>query len=733
MSETLLNTLPWIASAICTSLTFDQLSSESPPKFKRKSHLAMVVQPPRIIDEQFSKSPSKRSRIDPNRKKLHHIIISDGTCKISMYYLKKEHDLDLSSGEMIQVNSGHWTVSLTKLMTHAQNLHQYGIDSNKEPICFVLYEKQLDFNISRVDLEQDESSPRRVGCIKRVANQGAKHGTLVFAHEFIDVKQALLAIPSPLQRYRQIVRCFNYSLNGQDDQNMIPSPEIVCLVRKDNYPDEHSIKAMCKIEKAFEKRNSNVVRNRKGKTPLEEYKDYLQELRGQENVQNAANHISEKENVENEETAMQLRNTELIAGEQEKNRGQANVQNTANQVPEKEYIQNEEAMVQSHNQESVSDKQEKNSSNLDQEETAANENIIQEMKEPETEERHVRRFSNMHLREETPLPDVSTYTQSPIVNNERLSISNMLQSDDDDSSCSSEGMHTQETHGAESQVSGDKTYEDDSRKEESGSSQELESVNVGRKRKLDYTKKVLFQDTVDGECNGNGKLQQPQAKKARKIVDTQIAEKDTLDGNRSDNMQKHQDSERVAQINVSNSMDSTESIDFASDLHTQPVAVLDLSIESNEEEITQSVAMASTKTQKERNQKSKHVAVNTTGTTIDSPQSEKEKKTGSVEKQPSTVTTNVRRGQLSRADTLPTSNRGKDKAAVSKGKKRKKSSRKVSSKSKRKTAITREDWEAGKQIRFSDITKSTSKVSKKKEKKDDSNDAFDLLDMMNQF
>ncbi|GFH61567.1 hypothetical protein CTEN210_18043 [Chaetoceros tenuissimus] len=137
--------------------------------------------------------------------------------------------------------------------------------------------------------------------------------------------------------------------------------------------------------------------------------------------------------------------------------------------------------------------------------------------------------------------------------------------------------------------------------------------------------------------------------------------------------------------------------------------------------------------QKERNQKSKHVAVNTTGTTIDSPQSEKEKKTGSVEKQPSTVTTNVHRGQLSRADTLPTSNRGKDKAAVSKGKKRKKSSRKVSSKSKRKTAITREDWEAGKQIRFSDITKSTSKVSKKKQQKDGSDDAFDLLDMMNQF
>ena len=94
---------------------------------------------------------------------------------------------------------------------------------------------------------------------------------------------------------------------------------------------------------------------------------------------------------------------------------------------------------------------------------------------------------------------------------------------------------------------------------------------------------------------------------------------------------------------------------------------------------------------------------------------------------------NVRKEQLSRADTLPTSNREKDKVAVSKGKKRKKSSRKVSSKSKRKTALTREDWEAGKQIRFSDITRSTSKVSKKKEEKEDSNDAFDLLDMMNQF
>ncbi|GFH47860.1 leucine-rich repeat domain-containing protein [Chaetoceros tenuissimus] len=213
----------------------------------------------------------------------------------------------------------------------------------------------------------------------------------------------------------------------------------------------------------------------------------------------------------------------------------------------------------------------------------------------------------------------------------------------------------------------------------------------------------------------------------------------TLDGNRSDNIQEHQDSDRVAQINVSNSVDSTESIDFASDLHTQPLAVLDLSIEITEEEITKSVASASTKTQKERSMKSKHqqqlsssnndlhkkqvIVENTTGTTINSPQSERKK---TNENQPSTVITNVR-------STLPTSNKEKDKTAVSKGKKRKKSPRKVSSKSKRKTAITREDWEAGKQIRFSDITKSTSKVSKKKEEKDDSNDAFDLLDMMNQF
>ena len=712
MSETLLNTLPWIASAICTSLTFDQLSSESPPKFKRKSHLAMVVQPPRVIEEQFSKSPNKRSRIDPNRKKLHHIIISDGTCKISMYYLKKEHDLDLSSGEMIQVNSGHWTVSLTNLMTHFQNLQKYEIDPNDEPICFVLYEKQLDFNISRVELELDESSPRRVGCIKRVTNQGAKHGTLVFAHEFIDVKQALLAIPSQLQRYRQIVRCFNYSLNGQDDQNMIPSPEIVCLVRKDLYPEKHSIKAMHQIEQTFEKRNTNVISSRKGKTPLQEYAEYLQEFRGQENVQNAANHVSERESIQTDETIMQPHNTDAL-----------------------------------------SSKQGKNSRNADQEVAAINEKYLEEiqMKEPETEERHVRRFSNMHLREETPLPDVSAYTQSPMVNNERLSISAMLQSDDDDSLLSSEGMQTQEMHGAESQVSGDKTYEDDSRKEESGSSQELELSITGEKRKIETTKKVLFQDTVDEDNKENGEKQAPN-KKVRIIIDTQIAEKDYLDEKSTENMQNCQDIDQVAQINASNSMESSQSIDFASDLHTQPLAVLDISIESTEEEITQSVAAASTKTQKERKQKSKHdqvqelsssssnnlqkkqaIMMNATDTTIASPQSEKEKKLASVEKQPSTSTTNVRQEKLSRADTVPTSNRGKDKAAVSKGKKRKKSSRKTSSKSKRRTAITREEWEAGKQIRFSDIAKSPSKGSKKKEQKDDNDDPFDLMDMMNQF
>lgn len=713
MSETLLNTLPWIASAICTSLTFDQLSSESPPKFKRKSHLAMVVQPPRVIDEQFSKSPSKRSRIDPNRKKLHHIIISDGTCKISMYYLKKEHDLDLSSGEMIQVNSGHWTVSLTKLMTHAQNLQQYGIDANDEPICFVLYEKQLDFNISRVELEQDESSPRRVGCIKRVANQGAKHGTLVFAHEFIDVKQALLAIPSQLQRYRQIVRCFNYSLNGQDDQNnMIPSPEIVCLVRKDNYPEKHSIKAMHQIEQTFEKRNSNVISNRKGKTPLQEYAEYLQEFRGRENVQNAANHILEKDSIQTDETVMQSHNTEALSSEQEKN-----------------------------------------SCNADQEVAAINEKYLEEiqMKEPETEERHVRRISNMHLREETPLPDVSAYTQSPMVNNERLGISAMLQSDDDDSLLSSDGMQTQEMHGAESQESGDKTYEDDSRKEESGSSQELELAITGEKRKIETTKKVLFQDTVDEDNKENGEKQAPN-KKDRNIIDTQIAEKGNLDEKSTENMQNCQDSDQVAQINASNSMESSQSIDFASDLHTQPLAVLDLSIESTEEEITQSVAAASTKTQKERNKKSNHdqvqkqsssssndlhkkqpIVVNATGTIVASLQSAEQKKLATNENQPSTSTTNVRQEKLSRADTVPTSNRGKDKAAVSKGKKRKKSSRKTSSKSKRRIAITREEWEAGKQIRFSDIAKSPPKGSKKKEQKDDNDDPFDLLDMMNQF
>ena len=242
MSETLQNTEPWIAKAVFEAVTFDPQTISK--KLNRETHLAQVIQPPQIIDNQD----------DGNDPKLCHLVISDGLNSISVYVKIQPRTLNIVSGALVRIPFKHWSISYISLMGSSNN----GL-CKRGPFCLILYETELQFDTEHTrgdDQAVTRYNSRCRPCIETIACEGMGIiGPPINVHSAIDIRRALKAIPSNAQRLRQIVDCFNYSLQNDNPnevhKNFIPGPDLVVLACLDKYPESSIVHALVRVNRIF--------------------------------------------------------------------------------------------------------------------------------------------------------------------------------------------------------------------------------------------------------------------------------------------------------------------------------------------------------------------------------------------------------------------------------------------------------------------------------------------------
>ena len=242
MSETLQSTEPWIAKAVFEAVTFDPQTISK--KLNRETHLAQVIQPPQIIDNED----------DGNDPKLCHLIISDGLNSISVYVKIQPRTLNIVSGALVRIPFKHWSISYISLMGSSNN----GL-CKRGPFCLILYETELQFDTEHTrgdDQAVTRYNSRCRPCIETIACEGMGIiGPPINVHSAIDIRRALKAIPSNAQRLRQIVDCFNYSLQNDNPnevhKNFIPGPDLVVLACLDKYPESSIVHALVRVNRIF--------------------------------------------------------------------------------------------------------------------------------------------------------------------------------------------------------------------------------------------------------------------------------------------------------------------------------------------------------------------------------------------------------------------------------------------------------------------------------------------------
>ena len=256
MSEILQDVEPWIAKAVYETITFDP---QTILKVNRETHLAQVVKPPQIIGNQDKNNDGPR---------LFYLVISDGLNSIPVFCKRRKLD-NIESGVLVRIPFKHWSISHTSLMQQYPRQNGSGSVYHCGPFCMVLYETELVFDIdhTRGDDEADararRSNIRPRPCIETIACGGMGiAGSPVDVHSTIGVRRALIAIPSNSQRLRQVIDCFNYSLNQNDGgpeqigRKFIPSPNLMVLARLDEYPTPKVVNALVHVNKMYEKQRS---------------------------------------------------------------------------------------------------------------------------------------------------------------------------------------------------------------------------------------------------------------------------------------------------------------------------------------------------------------------------------------------------------------------------------------------------------------------------------------------
>jgi hypothetical protein len=326
MSDVLGNIKPWIASVVFDALTFDpddRCSSRHDhnntscnddnnslhhhahnKKQDRKTHLAQVLRPPQPV-------------INNNKDKtLYRLFLSDGSHYIAAYIPNlTDNTTSLAKGSLVRLRCKHWTVSLTCLMghyeeeptNHEKEMEPLERNNRKSPprhrpprrdddlFCLVLYKEELKYSSHWVmlDDDDDESSNETMQkssgcgaittttsssisssrpCIECIGCEGMGIvGTPMDVHLDLDVRRALVAIPSRFQQCSQIIHCLNYTLerDGKDDgagaaaaaagdamegifpTRYIPCGDLVSLASFELYPNKQCMKILSDLDDYF--------------------------------------------------------------------------------------------------------------------------------------------------------------------------------------------------------------------------------------------------------------------------------------------------------------------------------------------------------------------------------------------------------------------------------------------------------------------------------------------------
>jgi len=305
MSDIIGNIQPWIASVVFHAITFDpnegnddNNDNTKKQKLDRKTQLAQILQPPQ---------PIIHDTTDQGQVLYYRLYLSDGTHYIAAYIPSTEtHDCQIKiqslvKGSLVRLRCKHWCVSLTYLMGHDSSSHCKGMmmrnhnlrggggGDDLDSFCLVLYNQELNYCPERVIL--DDMSPDAMKkktesnggtgissrssnrpCIECIGCEGMGIvGAPMDVHSDVDVRRALVAIPSSIQRCRQIIDCLNYSLKtdameekkkerGQGTSIMqrtfptryIPSGDLISLASFDLYPNKQCMKILSDLDDCFE-------------------------------------------------------------------------------------------------------------------------------------------------------------------------------------------------------------------------------------------------------------------------------------------------------------------------------------------------------------------------------------------------------------------------------------------------------------------------------------------------